>query len=340
LDTALDMGGVAPELRAGARALGGDVTAPIPATGSVDTVVHCAASVSFGLSLDDARRVNVDGTRHALDAAERAGARYVHVSTAYVAGRHRGVFAEDDLDRGQRLRNTYEQTKLEAELLVADARPDAVVLRPSIVVGESTTGWTSAFNVLYWPLRAFDRGLIDAVPARPGARVDVVPVDYVADAIAHVVLERPDVTGVLHLAAGHDAVTAAELVALAADALGRPRPAFTADGAALAGRSEELARYLPYFDVETVFDDARARAILDPAAIRAPALATYFDRLIAFAREAHWGKRAVTRPQPDTAASRVPPPRHFSAAQPRSYVRGARAPASENRLRDSADGGR
>jgi long-chain acyl-CoA synthetase len=107
------------------------------------------------------------------------------ISTAYVAGEHTGQFNEDDLDVGQRFRNAYEQSKFEAESLVASrrARLPITVLRPSIVVGESDSGWTTSFNVVYWPLRAFSRGAYLALPARREAPVDVVPVDYVADAI-------------------------------------------------------------------------------------------------------------------------------------------------------------
>ena len=63
-------------------------------------------------------------------------------------------------------------------------------------MGESTSGWTPAFNVLYWPIRAFSRGLFEEVPARPEAKVDVVPVDYVADALVHL-LEETTETGVV-----------------------------------------------------------------------------------------------------------------------------------------------
>ena len=296
LTAALDIIGVAGASRARARALRGDVTEKLRRVPDVDSVVHCAASVSFGLPLDEARRVNVDGTRHALAAAERADARYVHVSTAYVAGDHRGVVSEADLDRGQRFRNTYEQTKLEGEALVAKSGVDAVVLRPSIVVGESATGWTPTFNVLYWPLRAFDRGLLSAVPAAPRARVDVVPVDYVAEAIVHVARSRPDVRGALHLVAGDDAATVGEIVDLAAATLDRPRPRSAALDPRLGG-TPEGARYLPYFGMELRFDDTRARDVLGPAGIAPPPLADYFGRLMAFARRARWGKRPLTRPE-------------------------------------------
>ncbi|HVR05681.1 MAG TPA: SDR family oxidoreductase, partial [Solirubrobacteraceae bacterium] len=157
---------------------------------SVNEIVHGAATVSFSAELEQARAVNVQGTRRMLDLAERCQVRgglrrFTYVSTAYVAGEHAGCFSEDELDVGQRFRNAYERSKFEAERLVASRRAELpiTVTRPSIVVGERDTGWTSSFNVLYWPLRAFSRGAYLALPARAGAPVDVVSVDYVADAI-------------------------------------------------------------------------------------------------------------------------------------------------------------
>jgi long-chain acyl-CoA synthetase len=261
----------------------------------VRTVVHCAASVSFGLELEEARRINVEGTRNALEAAERAGARYVHVSTAYVSGRTQGRFDEDQMNCGQQFRNTYEQTKLEAEQLVHDSGLDAVILRPSIVVGEASTGWTTSFNVLYWPLRAYSRGLLDAVPALPHGRVDIVPVDYVADAIVHVACERPDVRGTLHLVAGPDAVTVEELLSMAAEKMDRPRLTLAAVPEGLAERSAEAATYVPYFDMEVIFGDERSRAVLGPAGIAPPPLRDYFGRLVDFAHAARWGKAQLAR---------------------------------------------
>jgi len=89
----------------------------------VGEIVHVAASVQFDLPLEQAREVNVEGTRRVLEFAElcqrRAGLRRLsYVSTAYVAGRYAGLFAERDLDVGQGFRNAYEQSKFEAERLV------------------------------------------------------------------------------------------------------------------------------------------------------------------------------------------------------------------------------
>ena len=151
------------------------------------TIVHSAASVSFTLELEEARSINLEGTRRMLELAELADRRgglgcYAHVSTAFVAGTHRGRFAEADQDVGQEFHNSYERSKFEAEQLVRSRDLLFTILRPSIVVGDRNNGWTAAFNVLYWPLRAFARGLFTAVPAIPSAPVDVVSIDYVADA--------------------------------------------------------------------------------------------------------------------------------------------------------------
>jgi nucleoside-diphosphate-sugar epimerase len=278
----------------GVRTVAGDLTAPglgvAPgALEGVTEIVHCAASVSWDLPIERARAINVEGTRRVLELA--AGLpdlrRLVHVSTAYVAGRFAGRFGEDDLFVGQEFRNTYEQSKAEAEQLVREAGLPSVVVRPSIVMGDSRTGRTPVFNVLYWPLRAYARGLLREIPAPPDARVDIVPVDHVAHAI--VTALRADVRGTLNVVAGDDAVTVGRLAELAAGALGRERPALGAPASDLAVHSPEAAAYLAYFDMRVVFDDARARSVLGPA----PLLEDYFGRLIEYAQRARWGKRAA-----------------------------------------------
>src|SRR6476646_1648088 len=90
----------------------------------------------------------------------------MHVSTAYVAGDRRVTAYEDDAEHGA-FRNAYEQTKHEAERLVRASGLPWTIARPSIVVGESDSGWTSSFNVLYGPLRAFAAGAYRERAQRP-----------------------------------------------------------------------------------------------------------------------------------------------------------------------------
>jgi thioester reductase-like protein len=275
---------------------------------AVATIVHSAASVSFALELEQARQINLEGTRRMLELAARAreltgAVRYAQISTAYVAGTHDGRFAEGDLDVGQGFRNSYEQSKFDAERLVrAEAGTDWTILRPSIVVGDRRSGWTAAFNVLYWPLRAFSCGLFKAVPAVPTAPVDVVSIDYVADAIVEL-CEHPDSAGqTFHLTAGANASTIAEIAALASRYFRRPLPRVVppAEFAALepdlaSAALESSAVYFPYFSVGTTFDDTLTRARLHPVGIHASPLHDYLERLLDFATRSRWGKRPIAR---------------------------------------------
>jgi thioester reductase-like protein len=277
----------------------------------VGQIVHSAASVSFTLPLDEARAINVEGTRRMLELAELARERgglerYSHVSTAYVSGTHTGRFGEDELDVGQQFRNTYEQTKFEAEHVVRSHRGlPTTIMRPSIVVGDRRSGWTAAFNVLYWPLRAFARGLYQAVPAIPSAPVDVVSIDYVADAIYELSNRPAGSAETYHLTAGANASSIAELAEMASRYFDRPPPRVLAPAefARFAAKATGLRRsaleesdvLFPYFAISTFFDDTRARALLEPAGIRVSPLADYLERLLDFATRTRWGKRPLSR---------------------------------------------
>jgi long-chain acyl-CoA synthetase len=280
----------------------------------VSRVIHSAASVSFELGLEQSRRINLEGTRRVLDLAELASARgglecFTHISTAYVAGDHRGRFRESDLDLGQGFRNPYERSKFEAETLVRRRSRSlpVQVLRPSIVVGDSNTGWTPTFNVLYWPLRAFARGTYPVIPAGSSALVDVVPVDYVADATV-ALAGREGTT--YHLVAGDGTSDLGELVDLACAYLKRSappkvplglyrraiHPLLTRSGSRRRRRAlRRSEQFLPYLEVGTRYDNWQAREALAPDGIEAPPLTSYFDRLMDYALKAEWGRRPRPR---------------------------------------------
>jgi long-chain acyl-CoA synthetase len=284
----------------------------------IGEIVHGAATVSFSLALDASRAVNVEGTRQMLQFAALCQAhgglrRLSYISTAYVAGEHAGCFSEDDLDVGQRFRNGYEQSKFEAECLVASwrERMPITVLRPGIIVGERESGWTAAFNVLYWPLRAFARGTYSALPGRREARVDVVPVDWVADAI-FALSQAPDgEDATFHLTAGEQASSVGELATLAGAFFGRPAPRLidpalysrVVHPVLVRATQDERARralrrsemFFPYFAIRTRYDDRRARIALRGTGVRLTPLREYFDRLMHFALAADWGRRQVGR---------------------------------------------
>jgi thioester reductase-like protein len=281
----------------------------------VSDVVHCAASVSFSLPLKQSRRINVEGTRHMLDFGVACRAHgglghFAYVSTAYVAGTHEGVFTEQDFDVGQDFRNPYERSKFEAEEVVRDYanRLPIQVLRPSIVVGEHSSGWTMSFNVLYSPLKAFSRGALPAIPAAPDAPVDVVPVDYVADAVFEVANRPAKDTGAetYHLVAGPRATTVGHLVNMSARHLGQPEPKLIPPRAyslahpvlkRLLGRRsrraiEQMKIFFPYFSARVRYANQRTNERLGS---EPPPVERYYHRLIDFAYEADWGRKRLRR---------------------------------------------
>jgi nucleoside-diphosphate-sugar epimerase len=224
------------------------------------------------------------------------------VSTAYVSGRHAGSFREHDLDVGQEFRNTYERSKHEAEHRLREAGGlPTVIARPSIVVGHRVSGWTPAFNVIYWPIRAAERGLLQEVPAAPESIVDYVPVDYVADGLL-ALLDDPKASGTYHLVAGERALAAGELVELHSSLLGRA-PVRLVRGETSVSLPRGAEAYIPYFDVRCSFDRARSRPILERAGIAEPDPRCYLRRLISYAHATNWGKLPMSR---EAAMGRAP----------------------------------
>ncbi len=157
----------------------------------VTHIVHSAAELRFDGELEEMRRINVHGVAHVLELAHAANrhhglTRFAHVSTAYVAGARTGDVAEDELTDEFGFSNTYEQTKFEGEKLVRESMASfpVSIFRPGMVVGDSQTGEIRCFNTIYVPLRMYLAGRLRIVPSSPSLRANMVPVDYVADAIS------------------------------------------------------------------------------------------------------------------------------------------------------------
>ena len=297
-----------PHTRGRIELMEGDLVEPGLALGDgpwraqVSEVFHFAAAYDLAVPRDVAHRVNVEGTRHVLDACERfpALARVHYVSTCYVSGRHTGVFRESDLDVGQAFRNHYEETKALAEREVR-ARMTAglpgSIYRPSVVVGDSRTGETTKFDGPYCVLQLLlrqPRMAVLPVPGRPAETTfNVVPSDFVSDAIAWL-STRPSAVGQTYALADPEPATVDRLITLMALATGRkvlrvPVPFRLA-------RHElehvpwlrRLLRVTPqaldYFMPGATYDTANASRDLAPGRITAPPFSAYVSRLVAFMR--------------------------------------------------------
>ncbi|NQU12065.1 SDR family oxidoreductase [bacterium] len=266
-------------------------------------VLHAAASLKF--AADDQSRepglTNVEGTRHLLDCCRDIGLReFHHVSTAYVAGLRTGIVREDELDVGQNRANAYEETKAAAEHLVCGSGflDSATVYRPSIIVGDSRTGYTSTFQGFYTPLRV-GAALCPKLPASPADRFDflalfglqgeecknLVPVDWVAAAIIRI-LARPEHHGRPYHLTAPAPVTVRDLQDVYWEVLrplvGRDPVAVTATALAdLAGSLlGQLEVYRSYWRNDPTFDRANTETALPD--LPCPVLDR--DRLLGLAR--------------------------------------------------------
>jgi thioester reductase-like protein len=276
-------------------------------------VIHSAATVRFDHSLEEARRINVEGTRRVLDFA--AGARQLrsvaYVGTAYVAGERSDLVRESELAVGQGYRNTYEQTKAEAEALVRSRLESlpGVILRPSIIVGDSQTGATSSFKMMYWPLKIYARGLWRTVPGYPDAVLDIVPVDFVAASVARLTFDQAAVGSVVHLCAGpRGSATIQQIARRAAEYFNAPEARYVDPKLFFAavrpllfmtlwGRKRRVLRdgraYRDYFTMRMQFDTSNAERLLAPAGLCPPPVLDYLDRLFHYCVASDWGRKPV-----------------------------------------------
>ena len=180
----------------------------------IDTILHLAADTSFGRSLPESRRTNVEGTRNLLELAAAAPrpVRFVFVSTAFVAGRLTGRVPETPHAGAAGWLNAYEQSKHEAEALVRERAAEWLILRPSTVVCDDPSGSVTQVNAVHRGMHVYYRGLAAMMPGSEETPVDMVPRDYVCEGISRLALAA-DVSGrTLHLCAGGDALPLGEVL--------------------------------------------------------------------------------------------------------------------------------
>ena len=164
---------------------------------------HCfnlAALYDIDADPEVIEKTNVDGTKHLLSALQKAGfdGRLHHVSSIAVAGDYAETFTEAMFQEGQELPHAYHRSKFESERLVRDSELDYRIYRPSSVVGDSKTGAIDRVDGVYFSFGAIKK-LAYAVPAwvrlpvpRVRGRFNLVPVDYVADAMVHIAFAKTD----------------------------------------------------------------------------------------------------------------------------------------------------
>ena len=175
-------------------------------------IIHSAGAVRMNLPIDKARASAVGSARAVLqlirdcEAASGQRPKTELVSTVGVGGRLPGTLPERWIREPREFHNTYEQAKAEAEALVdAEGCRDLriTIHRPSMVVGDSRTGRNVHFQVFYHLAEFLSGRKTSGIhPGLGRCRLDVVPSDYVAQAIVWSAGQPPMAGEILHLCSG------------------------------------------------------------------------------------------------------------------------------------------
>ena len=283
------------------RLVEGDITRELDHIDARDIreVWHLAAVYDLAVPRDVGMRINVEGTRRVLDLAARAPRleRVHYVSTCYVSGTYPGVWREDDLEKGQRFNNFYEETKQLAEVDVRKRGLPSTIYRPSVVVGDSATGVTQKFDgpyfVLQWLMRQPKIAVLPVVGRPSRYRFNVVPRDFVMNAIEYL-SALPQSKGKTYAIADPSPLTVDETIDTLAEAGKRKviRVPLTK------GMAKGSLQYVPgvyrllrippaavdYFVHPTLYDTTNTTADLAGSGIVAPRLRDYMPQLVEFWR--------------------------------------------------------
>lgn len=272
----------------------------------IDHFFHLAAIYDITADAASQQLANVEGTRQALALAERLDAGCFHmVSSIAAAGLYKGTFTEEMFDEAVDVENNpYFATKHESELIVREeAKVPWRVYRPGIVVGDSETGEIDKADGPYYFFKAIQRLRGVLPPWFPsigveGGEINVVPVDFVADALDHIAHVAGLDGETFHLT-DPNPLTAGQIVNVFAKAAHAPEAAIRIDanmfnfippairsGLGMLPPVQRIGdqvlsdlgiprEVLVYLDYPTKFDCRNTLAALEGSGISVPPLPTY-----------------------------------------------------------------
>ena len=161
--------------------------------GKIDHLFHLAAVYDLSSSAEAQKATNVEGTRHVAGFADKIQVGvFHHVSSIAAAGLYDGVFREDMFEEAEDLDHPYFRTKHDAEAIVrGELKRPYRIYRPGFVVGHSKTGFIDKIDGPYYFFKAIQKLRQMLPPWMPtigieGGRINIVPVDFVADALDHI----------------------------------------------------------------------------------------------------------------------------------------------------------
>lgn len=265
------------------------------------THIQHHAYVSYeGAPERDIRALNIQGTHEVLELARHASKlrRLVHHSTAHVSGDRTGTVFEDDLEKRQHFRSVIEESRFIAERLVRREmdRIPLTILRPALVVGDSTTGEIDRFDGPYLfvlLILTAPAELSFPLPARGDAPLNLVPIDYVVNAACALMDDPGAVSRTVHLV-DHAPLHARKVYEVIASTAGRkmPRGFIPANVTRAVLRAPGLERLLrsprAFFEqlaTNVNYDSRTARDLLGPHGIHCPPFEQYVDPMVQYVRD-------------------------------------------------------
>jgi thioester reductase-like protein len=261
-------------------------------------VFHLAALYDLAVEREPAMRVNVGGTRNMVEFARTLPAlqHFHHVSTCYVAGKREGVIRETELRHDAGYRNFYEESKYLAELEVESVKDQLPVTihRPSVVCGDSRTGETVKYDgVYYLILYLLHFPWLSSVNiGNHRVSLNLVPVDFVVDAMAALAFDRNAIGKTVQLADPAPLSTNELFNAIARSANGK-RSRITAPATwvrffLMLPPSPKITGLphsaVPYFFVRQLYDSTEAQTLLKPHGIQCPPFQSYVDNIVDFVK--------------------------------------------------------
>jgi NAD(P)-dependent dehydrogenase (short-subunit alcohol dehydrogenase family) len=168
--------------------------------GQIDHFYHLAAIYDLGADAESQIAVNIEGTRNTVELAKAIDAgHFHHVSSIAAAGLYEGVFREDMFEEAENYEHPYFLTKHESEKIVrTECKTPWTVYRPAMVVGDSQTGEMDKIDGPYYFFKLIQRMRQILPPWMPtigleGGRINIVPVDFVVDAL-NAISHKPAIT--------------------------------------------------------------------------------------------------------------------------------------------------
>jgi nucleoside-diphosphate-sugar epimerase len=280
------------------------------------TIIHGAAETSFASELSAARAVNVGGTENIMRFATHCPRlkAFCHLSTVYVCGKRTGTIREVDLEHNSGFVNAYEQSKYEAEQLVASQaqRLPTTIVRLSTILGRSRDGAVTKSGAIHYALRFFFHSLAPMVPGTKESPVDLIALDYAVDSIALAAFDQFTPGSTWHVCGGSNAFSLEQFLEETLQLFYKNRPAWRKRAiekpaivnletfylfvksveelgeSVLKNSVVVLKSFAPQLAYPKLISDGSTQLVMQRSGLARPEIRDYYPKVIRFLLENNW----------------------------------------------------